>query len=210
MAMKPDDLDFIANFSTLWQVVLGAVLATLGGFAATQAERVVLRRERERNAALLFGELIATIAIIVDLAQDARTRGEPYGMVTMRLLRSARRELDIYERNRERLADLEHSVLRARVHHFMVGLSIALEGVFDTTRELGDLRLKAVAGEAHADREAQLADLRDQGFEFMLETARLVPDLLKSFEPIARHSFGELGKVAGMANRAQAENTRPA
>ncbi|NDU92132.1 MAG: hypothetical protein G3I10_05905 [Ferrovum sp.] len=200
MAMSPDDFDFISGFSTLWQVVLGAVLATLGGFAATQMERMVLRRERERSAALLFGELIVTISILIDEAKVARSRGEPYGMYTMRLLRSVHRELDIYERNRERLGDLEQSALRGRVYNFMVRLSIALEGIFDTTHELRELKLKGPGGDAHLMRQKELEDLRDQGFTFMLATTDLVPELLQSFERIARHSFSNLGDMARRVN----------
>src|SRR5262249_52990888 len=41
-----------ADTETLWAVVIGAVLATAGGFAASQLEAYLRRRERERNAAL--------------------------------------------------------------------------------------------------------------------------------------------------------------
>lgn len=44
MAVRPEDFDFISNFDTVWAVALGAILATLGGFAATQMERVMGRR----------------------------------------------------------------------------------------------------------------------------------------------------------------------
>jgi hypothetical protein len=196
--------DFFSNFSTLGQVVLGAVLATLGGFAATQMERMVLRRERERSAALLFGELILTMSILIDEAKAARSRGEPYGLYTMRLLRSVHRELDIYERNRERLGDLEQSALRGQVYNFMVRLSIALEGIFDTTHELRELQLKEAGTEAQKMRRKELEDLRDQGFAFMLATADFVPDLLKSFEQITRHSFSGLGDIARKVNRSDA------
>ncbi|MGC8535098.1 MAG: hypothetical protein ACP5QR_06130 [Rhizomicrobium sp.] len=204
MAMSPDDFDFISNFSTLWQVVLGAALATLGGFAATQIERMVLRRERERSAALLFGELIVTMSILIDEAKAARSRGEPYGMYTMRLLRSVHRELEIYERNRERLGDLEHAALRGRVYNFMVRLSIALEGIFDTTHELRELQLRAPGGDAQKLRQKELEDLRDQGFSFMLATADLVPELLRIFESFAGHSLGGLGDIARRVNRSDA------
>jgi hypothetical protein len=199
MAFDPND--FLSGFSTLGQVVLGAVLATLGGFAATQLERMVLRRERERSAALLFGELILTLSILIDEAKAARSRGEPYGMYTMRLLRSVHRELDIYERNRERLGDLEQSALRGRVYNFMVRLSISLEGIFDTTHELREWQQKGAATDAHKIRQKELEDLRDQGFAFMLATVDLVPDLLRSFEQISRHSFSGLGDIARRVNR---------
>ena len=54
--------------ATLWAVGIGAVLATVGGFAATRIEEVFRRRERERGAALLFGELLSTIELVAQFA----------------------------------------------------------------------------------------------------------------------------------------------
>jgi hypothetical protein len=210
MAMSPDDFDFISNFSTLGQVVLGAVLATLGGFAATQLERMVQRRERERSAALLFGELIVTMSALINEAKAARSRGEPYGMYTLRMLRSVHRELAIYERNRERLGDLEQSELRGRLYNFMGRLSIALEGIFDVTHELRELQLKGADGDVQKARQQELENIRDQGFAFMLATADLGPELLRSFERIARHSFSGLGDVTRRESRSDALTAKSA
>src|SRR5215510_3127200 len=91
---------------TLLAVVLGAVLATAGGFSERQFERLVQRREKERSAALLFGELLNAMRIIMTLADEARGRGDPYGPITLRFIRGAQREVDIYDRNRETLLDL--------------------------------------------------------------------------------------------------------
>ena len=103
MALQPDDFDFISNFSTLWAIVIGAVLATVGGLAGSQIERVVERRQRERDAALLFAEVFSTIKVLLDMAGDTRRIGDPYGPITMRFIRAARREVEIYDRNREQL-----------------------------------------------------------------------------------------------------------
>ena len=104
--MVIDTFGFLTDQSTLIAVVLGAILATIGGFSATVLERYLDKRERERNSALFFGEVLSTLAIIVRFADETKKIGEPYGPVTMRMLRSARSELDIYDRNRETLFDL--------------------------------------------------------------------------------------------------------
>ena len=200
MVMKPDDLDFISNFDTVWAVILGAVLATLGGFAATQFEQVMGRRERQRGAALLFGEVLSTLAIIIEMAGETRERGDPYGPVTMRLLRAARREIDVYERNRERLYDLTRGDLRARIHTLMVRIGMPLEGVFDATRELADvqgaLAATAIGGEDAAARNAMLSEQRDNGFNFLVETGDQLNPIIAELEPLARHSFQGLGAIA--------------
>jgi hypothetical protein len=199
-ALRPEDLDFISSFDTVWAVVLGAVLATLGGFAATQMERIVGRQERERSAALLFGEVLATLAVILELAGETHGRGDPYGPVTMRLLRSARREMDIYERNRERLFDLRDGELRARIHTAMVRLSVPFDGVFDTTREVAELENRVLAAGMSSTetdaRRAMLCERREAAFEFALEAAAQLQPFIVQLEPLARHSFQGLGEIA--------------
>ena len=88
MALNPEDMDFISNFNTLWAVFLGAILATLGGFVATQAEWILERKRRERNAAIFFGELLTTMNIILTIADETRAVGDPYGPIALRMLRS--------------------------------------------------------------------------------------------------------------------------
>src|ERR1700760_3069514 len=99
-------MDFISNFSTLWAVFLGAILATLGGFAATQMEWYLDRKRRERNAALFFGEVLATLSILLGMAERTTKIGDPFGPITMRMFRSALGEVEIYNRNRETLYDI--------------------------------------------------------------------------------------------------------
>src|SRR4029078_3785178 len=67
--LRPEDYDFISNFSTLEAVFIGAILATIGGFAATQLEWYFERKRRERNAALFFGEVLSTLAMLMRLAR---------------------------------------------------------------------------------------------------------------------------------------------
>ena len=101
--MRLDAADLSIHSETLLAVLLGAVLATLSGLVATQFEAHLRRRERERDAALLFGELLSTLKVLIDTADRARGQGDPYGPFTIRMWRAVRRELDIYDRNREAL-----------------------------------------------------------------------------------------------------------
>jgi hypothetical protein len=192
MALKPEDMDFVSNFSLLWQVILGAVLATAGGFAATQMERVVGKRERERNSALLFGEVLATVLLILEIAAPSRERGEPYGPFTMRMLRSARREIDIYERNRERLFDLQDGALRGRIHTAMVRVAMPLDNIFDTTSDIERARQESADGEAIASLERQ----RNDQFNFVIQFAARLKPIITQLEPMARQSFEGLSEIA--------------
>ena len=90
MRLNPDDYDFISNFSTVGAIVLGSLLATLGGLAATQLEWRFERQRRERQAALFFGEVLSTLLVILQIAKQTKGRGDPYGPITLRMLRQAR------------------------------------------------------------------------------------------------------------------------
>src|ERR1700710_3200669 len=136
VALSPNDMDFIQNFSTLWAVFLGALLATIGGFGATQLEWILERRRRERNAAIFFGELLTTLNIILTICGETRQIGDPYGPITLRMLRSAVKEVEIYNRNRETLFDLRNAEMRARIHTLVLRIVMSADGVFDTTNEI--------------------------------------------------------------------------
>jgi len=52
-----------------------------------------------------FGEVLSTVAVVLKLAHRTKQIGDPFGPVTLRMLRAVRREIEIYERNRESLID---------------------------------------------------------------------------------------------------------
>ncbi len=201
MALKPDDFDFISNFSTLWAVFLGAVLATAGGLAGSQLERILERGQRQRDAALLFGEILSTLRLILDLACQSRSVGDPYGPITMRFLRAARRELDIYDRNREMLYALHDPLLRARIHREAVSITMPLDGIFDSTREIETItaQLKAnLPDEERKELERRIATIkenRDGGFDFIKEKAGEILAVIKDLEPYAHQSFDKLANA---------------
>lgn len=198
--MTGEIFDAAANQSAVWAVILGAVLATAGGFVATQMERYVEHRRRERNAALFFGELLTTLQIILFHANNTHGRGDPFGPITLRMLKSARKEIDIYDRNRETLFDLHHGDLRARIQNLIIRITMPLEGIFDATDEI--LRCQDAVRDAGAiprpDLEGRVISLkqqRDTGYEFIMETVEGLPKIIRDLEPLAHHSFSQLDEI---------------
>jgi len=198
--MTGEIFDAAANQSAVWAVILGAVLATAGGFVATQMERYVEHRRRERNAALFFGELLTTLQIILFHANNTHGRGDPFGPITLRMLKSARKEIDIYDRNRETLFDLRHGDLRARIQNLIIRITMPLEGIFDTSDEI--IRCQDSLRDAGAfprpDLEGRVVSLkqqRDTGYEFIMETVEDLPRIIRDLEPLAHHSFSKLDEI---------------
>lgn len=194
--MRSETFDFISNFGTLGQVILGAILATAGGLAANQLEWRAHTRRRQRNAALFFGEVLSSFATILKRADETKKIGDPYGPVTLRLLRSARREIDIYERNRENLLDLRDAALRARIHALTIRLSLPLDGIFDVTQEIANLEallrsrnLDEQDREEFTARVAEMKERRDAGYDFVLERAGEIEKVLSDLSLLAGHDF---------------------
>ena len=130
--MRLDLPESVHHADTLIAVALGAVLATIGGFVATLLETRVHRRERQRTAALTFGEVLASLRVILAAADDAHAVGDPFGPLTVRLLRAARREVDAFERNRVALSDLREAEVRLAVQALMIRIALGLDGVIET------------------------------------------------------------------------------
>jgi hypothetical protein len=179
---RPDPLEGIPHSETLIAVVLGAFLATLTGFAATQLETVFARRRRGRDAALLLGEVFSTLALILGSTRNAHGRGDPYGSVTMRMLRAARREMDIYDRNRESLVDLKEAKLRVAIQSVMVRLAMPLDGLLDA---------------GSADRAT-----KDVAFEYLMECAAEIPPLITRLSRLSGHSLDGFKREAARAEAA--------
>lgn len=164
----PGPLHAVSNPSqeTIAGVVIGAVLATAGGFVASQLENHVRRRERERSAALLFGEILFSLRLILRVADQSRTRGDPYGPLTMRMIKGAQGEVEIYGRNREAMFDLMSAALRAEMHVLFVQMGMTLDGLVE------------------AD-----ADGRPAAFGFALALCDDIGPLIERLGKIAKYSF---------------------
>jgi hypothetical protein len=200
--MAGDNFGFLTDQSTLLAVILGAVLATIGGFIATIFERYLDKRERERNAALFFGEILSSLLIILRFADDTKKIGDPYGPVTMRMLRSARSELAVYERNRESLFDLRDAELRARIQTLLIRMSMPIDGVIDASDDIKALKEKLrdmAGGEARLEVEEHIREgetRREQGYQFIHQTAEGLKGAIAGLEPLAGQKFDRLERVA--------------
>lgn len=168
---------------TLVGVTIGALLASIGGLLSGRFEQYLRRREREQSAAQLFGEILAALQLILRLGNDARGRGEPFGPITLRFLKAAQRETQIYDRNRETLFDVQDAALRARTHLLLLQISLSLDALFETTA--ASLKVAAPAGDATQ----AAADPRGPQFDFLMDLHGMIPPLLDMYEKIARQTF---------------------
>jgi hypothetical protein len=203
MKLDTDAYDFVSNFSTVGAIVLGSILATAGALAATQIEWRFERRRREQHAALFFGEVLSTLLVILNMAKRVKAIGDPYGPITMRMLRQAQQEIGIYERNRENLYSLRDAEIRARIHSAVLRISSPINGIFDTSEEIrggqAQLRMPQLAAEEREEIEQRirrLTEMREGGWEFMEETADTIRTLVSDLEPVARHSFAGIAAAA--------------
>jgi hypothetical protein len=200
--MVSDTFGFLTDQSTLMAVILGAILATIGGFTATVMERYLDKKEREQNSALFFGEILSSLGLILRFADETKKIGDPYGPITMRMLISARNELNVYDRNREQVFNIRDSELRARLQTLLIRISMPIDGIIDGTEELKTLREKFKA-ERDPEERAELEQLiavgetrREAGFEFILERSAELKGVIDGLGPIAKHNFDRIERVA--------------
>lgn len=169
--MRWDISGAFSHADTLAAIIIGAMVATVSGVCANVLEAHVRRKERERSAALLFGEVFSTLRVILEGAEASRARGEPYGPVTRRMLHAARRELDIYDRNREALMDLRDGRLRAEMHGLAVRLAMPLDGMLDSFVTQTD------------------DGIRDGAMGFIMTSLAQIPALTARLGRVAHHRF---------------------
>ena len=160
-------------------MLIGAFLASAGGFLVAWLLDRMERKRQERSIALVCLDLLSSLSVLTNLAKDARARGNPYGPYTIRLVRSCMRDLDVYERNRERIADIADPNARAELYQCMARMSLAVDGILgetdviartneeiDTARAKGDTARVDELAQDRRERETR----RDISFDFMLET----------------------------------------
>jgi hypothetical protein len=172
--LKSPASDLLSHGGSFIPLVLGAFLATVSGVIANLSEAYIRRRERERSAALLLGEVLSTLRVLLEGAAEIRNRPPRYGLVTRRMLQAARREMDIYDRNREALIDLREARLRAELHRTSVRISMSLDGILDS--------LPAAEDDG-------LDETRDRGFAFMMMNVDMIPALVARLSKVSGHSF---------------------
>ncbi|MEL6830390.1 MAG: hypothetical protein AAFO63_09675, partial [Pseudomonadota bacterium] len=176
--MRNSIFDYIDNLDTLLAVIVGACLATGGALIAEIIQDRLSRRRRQRDAARFFGELVASLAQLFDLALASRTSGDPWGSYTVRLFDVARVEADTYIRNRERLFDIEDMDLRFAVHEHILRFSMPIADLVDRSEKITEMverleeqgdSLSDQARQAIEARIERLSRYRDGGFSIASE-----------------------------------------
>lgn len=197
--MRQSAFDFIGNLDTLLAVVVGAMLATIGGLIGEHYEDIIERRRRQRDAARFFGEILGSIDALVDRAVHSQKFGDPWGPVTLRLFRTAMREAEVYDRNRERLFDIQDTDLRSRIHTHVVSEIFPLEAIIEGSEHIARINEFLEDGGAFSDarrerltqRLAVWLDSRDAGLSFILDEREKTPDICAALERLARVSFAK-------------------
>jgi len=177
---------------TFLAVILGAVLAAVGGFAATQVGIWVDRSRRAKDAALLSGEILAGVGTLLRLAEEAALRGTFLDPLPCRLLSAARREIDVYDRNRELLFSLANANLRARLRGFIIRLSIPLDRLADGHARYVELCSIGLTPPAQAE---ELRNDMELIFGYLTKSRNLIPGLLASLQPLARTRFDSYSRI---------------
>jgi hypothetical protein len=192
--------DFVGNLDTLLAVVVGAALALIGGVLSEHYEDAIERRRRERDAARFFGEILGSIDALVDRAIHSQKFGDPWGPVTMRLFRTAMREAEVYDRNRERLFDIQDMELRSRIHVHVISEIFPLEAIIEGSDRIAAITERLDDGPVLSDEKRQklqerLAvwlNSRETGLEFIDSERKKTSDLCRGLERLARVSFTQI------------------
>lgn len=162
-------------------MIIGAFLASTGGFLVAWLLDRMERKRQERSIALVCLDLLTSLSVLTNLAKDARARGTPYGPYTIRLVRSCMRDLEVYERNRERIADIGDPNVRAEIYQCMARMALAADGVLGETEILAQTASEIEAARSNGDT-AKVEELakdrrdrefrRDTSFDFMIDTTQ--------------------------------------
>jgi len=118
------------------------------------------------------------------------------------MLRSAVKEVDIYNRNRETLFDLRDAELRARIHTLVLRIVMPADGVFDMTNEIttiqGLLKSPGLSLDDRAELDERLDRLKSNriaAFDTIVESSKQLKSVVRQLEPIAKYSYENLEKV---------------
>lgn len=195
-------------------MLLGAFLASLGGFSVAWVLDRMERKRRERSIALVCLDLLSSLSVLTELAKDARSRGNPYGPYTIRLVRSCMRDLDVYERNRERIADISDPNVRAEIYQCMARLTLSAQGILgesdiiaenDEAIEAARTKGNAAKADDLTQQRQERCNRRDASFGFMMETTQdLCGPLSAKLRGIAKSEAQNLAAIVASSTQATA------
>jgi hypothetical protein len=195
--MRQSAFDFVGNLDTLLAVVIGAMLATVGGLIGEHFEDQIERKRLERDAARFFGEILVSIDALVDRALHSQKFGDPWGPVTMRLFRTAMREAEVYDRNRERLFDITSVELRSRIHFHAISEIFPLEAIIEGSEQVAAITeilddRASLSQERREKLEERLGiwlNSRRTAIEFIRDEREKTPAICSELEKLARITF---------------------
>lgn len=200
--MNKSVFEYVSNLDTLIAVVVGAMLATMGALFAELIQDRLNRRRRERDAARFFGEILSSIDRIIDAAVASQKIGDPWGSVTRRMFKTALRESEVYQRNRERLFDIRDTELRASIHQHFITEMFPLEAIIEYCEELCGIDDEVEAGPLPgragklALRATQLKDIRTRSLEVLVAERGKTSDICEGLRKLAGVDFERRGPAA--------------
>ncbi len=195
--MRQSIFDFVDNLDTLLAVIVGALLATGGAMVAELVQDRLGQKRKERDAARFFGEILASVDLILDRAFATLEVGERWGDVTQRMFRTAFNEAAIYERNRERLFEIRDMGLRRVIHvHFLTEM-VPLVALIEQCRDIAALEKDLKHPEMFSDLQVdamtteleRLKIAREGALNAVKEEHAKTEDICKQLEPMARVKF---------------------
>ena len=195
--MRQSTFDFLGSLDTLIAVFIGAILATGGALVAEIIQERTNRKRRERDAARFFGDILMSIDQILDFAFRSQTIGDKWGRLSVRLFKTALREAEVYERNRERLFDILDMKLRGRIHvHFLIEI-FPIESLIESSEEIegirqtldGDVKLSKKDAEKLNVQLTELVNAREVGLAALKREHAKTEALCKDMEKMARVKF---------------------
>ncbi|MEM0986280.1 MAG: hypothetical protein AAGJ32_08540 [Pseudomonadota bacterium] len=182
--MKSTPFDFLGNLDTLIAVIIGAVLATGGALVADVIQDRLGRKRRARDAARFFGEVLYSIDQLTAIAVRSLNIGDNrWGSVTQRMFRAALQEASIYERNRERIFDINDARLRQRIHRYVLSTTIPMVALLEYSNDL--VALEGQTGEETESRRKECTENREGALEAVLEHRPENRAIISALEKIA-------------------------
>lgn len=195
--MRQSVFEFVGSLNTLIAVFIGAILATGGALLAEIIQERTNRNRLERDAARFFGDILLSIDQIISFAFRSQAIGDKWGNVTIRLFKTALKEANIYERNRERLFDIRDMQLRSRIHSHFLTETFPIEALIENTAEIASLQ-QSLSGDIKPSKKqtaiakARITELeaaREVGLAALEREHARTKEICEKLEKIAKIEF---------------------
>ena len=140
--------------------------------------------------------IMTSIDAIIDLATSSQRIGDKWGRITQRFFRTALREANVYERNRERLFDIQDMDLRFAINEHFLRETVPIIALLEQTDSIDEASRELARSDLSPARQAQLeaeitqqAADREQSLEAMIYQREQTSALIERLKPLAKVSF---------------------